>query len=110
MKKVPGAEVVVHPYSGEAGAIGAALVALEWWEGGGESATRPSTETSTPGRACWSLHLRWRGNDGGYPVALAVALAHRRDDHTGVAAARPREADGHRAGGSGLRRIARCHR
>ncbi|MGD1081554.1 MAG: BadF/BadG/BcrA/BcrD ATPase family protein [Candidatus Sulfotelmatobacter sp.] len=40
MKKVPGAEVVVHPYSGEAGAIGAALVALEWWEGGGESKFR----------------------------------------------------------------------
>ena len=28
--KVPDAEVVVHPYSGEAGAIGAALVALDW--------------------------------------------------------------------------------
>lgn len=36
MKKVPGAEVVLHPYSGEAGAIGAALVALDWWQGGGE--------------------------------------------------------------------------
>ena len=35
--KVPDAEVVVHPYSGEAGAIGAALVALEWWERGGRS-------------------------------------------------------------------------
>jgi len=29
-KKVPDAEIVVHPYSGEAGAIGAALCALEW--------------------------------------------------------------------------------
>lgn len=38
--KVPEAEVVVHPYSGEAGAIGAALVALEWWERGGESRFR----------------------------------------------------------------------
>ncbi len=40
VKKVPGAEVVVHPYSGEAGAIGAALVALDWWQGGGESKFR----------------------------------------------------------------------
>jgi predicted CoA-substrate-specific enzyme activase len=30
--KVPDAEVVVHPYSGEAGAIGAALVALEHYQ------------------------------------------------------------------------------
>jgi predicted CoA-substrate-specific enzyme activase len=29
-KKVPDAQIVVHPYSGEAGAIGAALCALEW--------------------------------------------------------------------------------
>ena len=36
--KVPDAEVVVHPYSGEAGAIGAALVSLDWWEKGGQSA------------------------------------------------------------------------
>jgi len=28
--KVPDAEIVVHPYSGEAGAIGAALCALDW--------------------------------------------------------------------------------
>jgi len=28
--KVPQAEIVVHPYSGEAGAIGAALCALDW--------------------------------------------------------------------------------
>jgi predicted CoA-substrate-specific enzyme activase len=40
LSKVPDAEVVVHPYSGEAGAIGAALVALEWWERGGRSAFR----------------------------------------------------------------------
>jgi predicted CoA-substrate-specific enzyme activase len=32
--KVPDAEIVVHPYSGEAGAIGAALVALDWWQRG----------------------------------------------------------------------------
>jgi predicted CoA-substrate-specific enzyme activase len=32
--RIPDAEVVVHPYSGEAGAIGAALCALERWEGG----------------------------------------------------------------------------
>jgi len=32
--KVPSAEVVVHPYSGEAGAIGAALCALDWFKGG----------------------------------------------------------------------------
>jgi predicted CoA-substrate-specific enzyme activase len=30
LEKVPGAEVVVHPYSGEAGAIGAALCAATW--------------------------------------------------------------------------------
>ncbi|HZL85743.1 MAG TPA: BadF/BadG/BcrA/BcrD ATPase family protein [Candidatus Krumholzibacteria bacterium] len=38
--KVPDAEIFVHPYSGEAGAIGAALVALDWWENGGQSAFR----------------------------------------------------------------------
>ncbi|MFQ5847401.1 MAG: BadF/BadG/BcrA/BcrD ATPase family protein [Candidatus Methylomirabilales bacterium] len=32
--KIPDAEIVVHPYSGEAGAIGAALVALAWWRKG----------------------------------------------------------------------------
>ncbi len=32
--KVPGAEIVVHPYPGEAGAIGAALCALDWSRGG----------------------------------------------------------------------------
>jgi len=32
--KVPDAEVVVHPYSGEAGAIGAALCALDWLKTG----------------------------------------------------------------------------
>jgi hypothetical protein len=38
--KIPDAEIVVHPYSGEAGAIGAALVALEWSEKGGQSRFR----------------------------------------------------------------------
>jgi predicted CoA-substrate-specific enzyme activase len=38
--KVPDAEVVVHPYSGEAGAIGAALVSLEWFEKGGKTQFR----------------------------------------------------------------------
>jgi predicted CoA-substrate-specific enzyme activase len=38
--KVPDADIVVHPYSGEAGAIGAALVSLEWWEKGGQSRFR----------------------------------------------------------------------
>ncbi len=38
--KVPDADVVVHPYSGEAGAIGAALVSLEWWEKGGRTKFR----------------------------------------------------------------------
>ncbi len=37
LSKIPDADVVVHPYSGEAGAIGAALVALEWWERGGQT-------------------------------------------------------------------------
>jgi predicted CoA-substrate-specific enzyme activase len=40
LSKIPEAEVVVHPYSGEAGAIGAALVALEWWEQGGQTSFR----------------------------------------------------------------------
>ena len=40
LSKIPEAEVVVHPYSGEAGAIGAALVALEWAEKGGQTAFR----------------------------------------------------------------------
>ena len=38
--KVPDAEVVVHPYSGEAGAIGAALVALDWRKNGGQTVFR----------------------------------------------------------------------
>jgi BadF/BadG/BcrA/BcrD ATPase family len=38
--KVPQAEVVVHPYSGEAGAIGAALVARDWLEAGGRTRFR----------------------------------------------------------------------
>ena len=32
--KVPDAEIVVHPYSGEAGAIGAALCVIDWWRQG----------------------------------------------------------------------------
>ena len=40
LSHVPEAEVVVHPYSGEAGAIGAALVALNWWKDGGHSEFR----------------------------------------------------------------------
>jgi predicted CoA-substrate-specific enzyme activase len=38
--KVPGAEIVVHPYPGEAGAIGAALCALEWARAGRPSRFR----------------------------------------------------------------------
>jgi predicted CoA-substrate-specific enzyme activase len=38
--KVPDADVVVHPYSGEAGAIGAALVSLDWYEAGGRTQFR----------------------------------------------------------------------
>jgi BadF/BadG/BcrA/BcrD ATPase family protein len=38
--KVPDADVVVHPYSGEAGAIGAALVAADWLERGGKTRFR----------------------------------------------------------------------
>ena len=38
--KVPDAEVVVHPYSGEAGAIGAALCALDWAQEGRPSRFR----------------------------------------------------------------------
>jgi len=33
-EKVPDAEIVVHPYSGEAGAIGAALCAADWMKSG----------------------------------------------------------------------------
>src|SRR5215467_6725686 len=40
LNKIPDAEVVVHPYSGEAGAIGAALVALDWWKNGGKTMFR----------------------------------------------------------------------
>jgi len=40
LSKVPEAEVVVHPYSGEAGAIGAALVALDWSNNGGKTGFR----------------------------------------------------------------------
>jgi predicted CoA-substrate-specific enzyme activase len=40
LSKIPDADVVVHPYSGEAGAIGAALVALDWHEKGGRTTFR----------------------------------------------------------------------
>jgi predicted CoA-substrate-specific enzyme activase len=39
-EKVPDAEVVVHPYSGEAGAIGAALCAVDWMKSGAASRFR----------------------------------------------------------------------
>ncbi len=38
--KVPDAEIVVHPYSGEAGAIGAALCAIDWSATGAPSRFR----------------------------------------------------------------------
>jgi predicted CoA-substrate-specific enzyme activase len=38
--KVPDAEILIHPYSGEAGAIGAALCALEVYDPGGPSSFR----------------------------------------------------------------------
>jgi hypothetical protein len=38
--KVPDAEIVIHPYSGEAGAIGAALCAIDAWEDGKPSRFR----------------------------------------------------------------------
>ena len=38
--KVPGADVVVHPYSGEAGAIGAALCAGDFMQGGASTRFR----------------------------------------------------------------------
>src|SRR2546427_9313904 len=38
--KVPDADVVLHPYSGEAGAIGAALCAAGWLPHGGASRLR----------------------------------------------------------------------
>ena len=41
--KVPDAEVVLHPYSGEAGAIGAALCAADWRKNNGASRFRGFT-------------------------------------------------------------------
>jgi predicted CoA-substrate-specific enzyme activase len=38
--KVPDAEITIHPYSGEAGAIGAALCAHDTWQGGSPSRFR----------------------------------------------------------------------
>src|SRR5260221_14035355 len=57
--KVPDGEVVVHPYSGEAGAIGAALCAADWRERGGAprfrgfdaTAALPNTGTPRAGTA-----------------------------------------------------------
>ncbi|MBI4639883.1 MAG: activase [Candidatus Tectomicrobia bacterium] len=40
LSKIPDAEIVVHPYSGEAGAIGAALCALDWWQKGNSTRFR----------------------------------------------------------------------
>lgn len=39
-QKVPDAEILIHPYSGEAGAIGAALCAFEAWQDGAKSRFR----------------------------------------------------------------------
>ena len=39
-ERVPDAEIVVHPYPGEAGAIGAALCAMEWAQAGEPSRFR----------------------------------------------------------------------
>jgi predicted CoA-substrate-specific enzyme activase len=38
--KVPDAEILIHPYSGEAGAIGAALCAFDHWQAGARSRFR----------------------------------------------------------------------
>lgn len=40
LSKVPGAEVVVHPHAGEAGALGAALVAADGWARGARTRFR----------------------------------------------------------------------
>jgi predicted CoA-substrate-specific enzyme activase len=45
--KVPDAEIVIHPYSGEAGAIGAALCAIDAWEKGEASRFRGFDEVET---------------------------------------------------------------
>jgi predicted CoA-substrate-specific enzyme activase len=58
--KVPDADVVVHPYSGEAGAIGAALCGGDWREAGGVSRFRgfetiaalTYTSTTSPATVC----------------------------------------------------------
>jgi len=58
--KVPEAEVVVHPYSGEAGAIGAALCAADWAVAGAPSRFRgfdtieslAYTSTTSPETVC----------------------------------------------------------
>jgi predicted CoA-substrate-specific enzyme activase len=51
--KVPDADVVVHPYSGEAGAIGAALCAADWRQGGALSRLQV-----VPGQLHAHLHRR----------------------------------------------------
>ena len=43
--KVPDADVVVHPYSGEAGAIGAAFVSLDWYNAGGRTHSADSIQS-----------------------------------------------------------------
>ena len=52
--KVPDADVVLHPYSGEAGAIGAALCAADWRANGraraASAASRPSPPSPTRAR------------------------------------------------------------
>ncbi len=58
--KVPDADVVVHPYSGEAGAIGAALCAADWRQRGAPSRFRgfdtvealTYTSTTSPETVC----------------------------------------------------------
>jgi predicted CoA-substrate-specific enzyme activase len=59
-QKVPDADIVVHPYSGEAGAIGAALCALDWTSRGEPSRFRgyelieslEYTSTTNPQTTC----------------------------------------------------------
>ncbi len=64
--KVPEAEVVLHPYSGEAGAIGAALCAGDWKKRGDAShfrstaRRRSSTSSSRAPRVASGARCRWR--------------------------------------------------
>ena len=59
LNKVPDAEVVVHPYSGEAGAIGAGLVALDWSSGGRESAASTRLKTDLPTATSSDTRCHW---------------------------------------------------